>query len=376
MTMRMSGGRLVRRAEHEMVAEFIQQVRAARSSGNPDDLFDRKLDKAFLRALRRARRNRSLCAMAFESMAVLNRDRAREGAGAPADVLNDVALLFLHTRYAPDPLGLLAEADVLLGGRHRPSARRRPFDRRPFTQYLFAKRDLIRLRGGEVGENVLKDARALAAGLRDPYLKADIDDFLRSLGETPPRAPARREEASWVIPPAAFAALEDSAAARRLRSRAERARREAARYEKLFVRTNDPDALDKALLATAQAAWCMEAAGEHELAWRDQMDIGRLYAGRFARLGIWSDFEQAVARMRRVVDALLPDHPAVFGCLLQLAVTMEGGHEYLFDKFGTQCGTELIDAAIGAGAPAGRPRSRTCERDSHTQECTDWTRHP
>ncbi|MFF9887659.1 MULTISPECIES: CHAT domain-containing protein [Streptomyces] len=337
----------MRRTEHEMVAEFVERVRAALSSGNPDDLFDRKLDKAFLRALRRARRSRSLCAMTFESMAVLDRERAQESAGPPADALHDVALLFSHTRYAPDPLGLVAEADVLLGGRHRPSARRRPFDRRPFTQYLFAKRDLIRLRGGEVGEDVLQDARSLAAGLRDPYLKADIDDFLRSLGEKPPPGPQPREETlPMVPPPTAFAQPPGSAGARELRRRAERALRDAARHEGVFHRTKDPDALDEALKATAQAAWCWEAAGEYEFALRDQMDVGRLYSTRFALLGIWSDYEQAVARMRRVVDALLPDHPAVFGNLLQLAVTLEGGQQYLIDKFGPRCGTEQVDAAI------------------------------
>ncbi|MEU3854882.1 CHAT domain-containing protein [Streptomyces sp. NPDC029554] len=338
----------MRRTEHEVVAAFVEQVRAALSSGDPDDLYDRRLDKAFVRAVRRARRHRSLCAMTFESMAVLNRERAREGAGAPADALHDVGLLFLHTRYAPDPLGLLAEAKVLLGGGHRPSARRRPGGRRPFTQYLFAKRDLIRLRGGAVGEDVLRDARALAAGLRDPYLKADIDDFLRSLGETPPPAPAPREEAPPAVPPPGmFAAPPGSATARDLRRRADRALKDADRHEAVFHRSKDPGALDEAVGAMAQAAWCMEAAGEHGLALECQMDVGRLYAARFARLGIWSDFEQAVARMRKVVDALLPHHhPAVFGCLLQLAVTLQGGHEYLFDKFGPRCGTELIDAAI------------------------------
>ncbi|MFG3245493.1 CHAT domain-containing protein [Streptomyces sp. NPDC048187] len=338
----------MRRTEGEAVAAFIKQARAALANGDPDALYERKLDKAFLAAVRRARHHRPLCAEAFAMMAMLNRGRARESAGAPADALHDVAMLFHHTRHAPEPLSLLAEADVLLGGRHRPSVRSRPGDRRPFTQYLSAKRDLVRLRGGVPGEDVLADARALATGLRDPYLKADIEDFLRSLGETTPRAPEPRENTPLTVPrPSAFAALPGSAAAREMHRRARRARRDAERHEKSYHRTRDPDALDKAIEATAQAEWCMEAAGEHELVLLDRLNVGRLYATRFERLGIWSDHEQAVARMRRVVDTLLPqEHPAVFGCLLQLAITLEAGQRHLFDKSGPRCGTELVDAAI------------------------------
>ncbi|MET9395459.1 hypothetical protein ABZY20_34435 [Streptomyces sp. NPDC006624] len=99
----------------------------------------------------------------------------------------------------------------------------------------------------------------------------------------------------------------------------------ADRHEAVFHRSKEPDTLDKAAGATAQAAWCMKAAGEHALAPQYQMDAGRLrlYAARFARLDIWSNHKQAVARIRKVVDALLPHHhPAAFGCLPQLALTL------------------------------------------------------
>ncbi|MEU0166169.1 CHAT domain-containing protein [Streptomyces iakyrus] len=346
----------MRQEAHERVAAFIKQVEEALAARDAERLFDRVLDRAGAKALRRARRSHTLSRMVCETLAVLHRERSRARDGEVAARHYDVGLLFGHSRYAADPRALLREADVLLGGRHRPSARRRWGDQRPFTQYLSGKRHLVELRRGEPGDDVLSDARRLSEELNDPLLRADVDDFLRSLGAEPPRSPTRAATPAPVpapppampappMPPGALPARQQ--AVRELLVREQLALREAEREESRFHRTKDPDALDRAMKAMSRATECALGAGEGMVALGYGMDIGRLYAARFAHLGDWEDQLQAVTSMRMVIHQLPPGHPAVVGCLLQLGVTLVGGHEFLFDTYGPRCGTEQIDAAIG-----------------------------
>ncbi|MFE7269941.1 CHAT domain-containing protein [Streptomyces sp. NPDC057623] len=337
----------MRQDRHDLVAALVGRVKEALASGDRERMFDTGLDRFAVKALRRARSSYSLCRMVFETMAVLHRERSRALDGEEAALHHDLALLFGHSRYAAQPLALLREADVLRGGRHRPSARRRLGDQRPFTQYLSGKRQLVELRSGEPGDDVLRDAHVLSEQLNDPYLRADVDDFLRSLGAEPPRRPASVPPpvtpASPRVPGGSSAT---EGAARALLTQEALALREAQRQEAEFHRTKDPDALDGAMKAMSRAVECAMLTGARARSLSHGMEIGRLNATRFGHLGDWDDYVHAVASMRMVIGQLPPDDPAVVGCLLQLGVTLEGGHEYMFDKYGPRCGTENIDAAV------------------------------
>ncbi|HET9381291.1 MAG TPA: CHAT domain-containing protein, partial [Streptomyces sp.] len=120
------------------------------------------------------------------------------------------------------------------------------------------------------------------------------------------------------------------------------------RHEDRFHRTKDPDDLDLALRAMGEAGEYAARSGARLRALSWGMETGRLYAVRFGLLGGWEDQLHAVASMRMVIAQLPPGHPALVGDLLQLGVTLEGGHEYMFDTYGPRCGTEVIDEAVAA----------------------------
>ncbi|MFF5427768.1 MULTISPECIES: CHAT domain-containing protein [unclassified Streptomyces] len=389
----------MRRDPGQVVAAFIGWVEEVLAARDRERLTDDELDRQAAKALRRARGSYSLCATVFRTLSVLHRERGLALDGATAATHHDLALLFLHSRYAERPLALLREADTLAGGRHRPGIRPRRGDQRPFTEYLSGKRTLVAQRGGVPGDDVLRDARMLSEALRDPYLKADVDAFLRSLGAEPPKRPAPSPKApsasrtasalssgptaAGAAPPAPRPRVpgpsaepspadrdEDAAeetwregmvalariarggspdapeAASLLREFGTRALREADEQEGLYHRTDDLHALERAMRSTSRASLCAVLAGDTMGALGHGMNVGRLHAVRFARLGVWDDIVHAVGSMRTVIAQLPPDDPVEVGCRIQLAVTLAAAQEHMTAVYGTHGGTENADAAV------------------------------
>ncbi|QZZ25466.1 CHAT domain-containing protein [Streptomyces sp. ST1015] len=122
--------------------------------------------------------------------------------------------------------------------------------------------------------------------------------------------------------------------------------READQHESRFHRTKNPDALELAMKGMSRASLCAIRSGNREHSLTYGMEIGRLYATRFAHLGVWDDVAHAIASMRTVIAQMPPGDPTVAGCLVQLGVTLESAQEHMLSVYGPNCGTENVDAAI------------------------------
>ncbi|WP_264931097.1 CHAT domain-containing protein [Streptomyces sp. A012304] len=387
------------RKPEQLVADFVRRIDEVVGARDPARLFDRSLTAGVPWILLRARDSYTLCAAVLQRLARLHRARWRHLGDEAGATDHDLWLLFQHSQLAVQPLAVLREAEVLSKGRHLPTARRRRRgDQRPFTDYLAGKRHLVALRGGVAGDDVVEDARHVSGNLYDQHLKADVDAFLWSIGEEPPpparparsapAAPSKATRSAPAAPPPAFGAqdagtggepelpsvrrwlevvgplhaaspeesgrLKASAAAEfavmELAGLAE-----AERQERRFHATGDPGLLQEAMTALSDAGFAGALA--RQLLGHEDKLLSAFYWGEHARLlnvrfvhsGVWDDVHRSVVNLRFALDevpAENTEHRA--GYLMDLGRTLTLAHQYKYDMYGVNCGTDDVEEGIAA----------------------------
>ncbi|RNG18520.1 CHAT domain-containing protein [Streptomyces botrytidirepellens] len=370
-----------------MVAEFARWIDAVVEARDPARLFDTSLTASAPWILWRARGSYSLCAGVLHRLGKLHRERWRCLGDEEGATDHDLWLLFQHSQLAARPQAVLREAEVLRRGRHLPTARRRRRDQRPFSEYLASKRRLVAMRRGVPGDDVVADARHLSRHLFDPHLKADVDDFLRSIGEEPP-PPVRPEAPSPAAPspvssghdaraggrperpivqrylelvgvlhaasPAERAMLKGSVAAEFVAAEAA-ALAEAERQERRFHATGDPALLQDAMSALGDAEFAGSVSRGlqgHEDKVRSACyagDHARLFRVRFLHSCVWDDIHQATVSVRLALDRLPVEETELkAGYLMDLGRTLMTAHEHKFNMYGAKCGPDEVEEAVTA----------------------------
>ncbi|MFE9687146.1 CHAT domain-containing protein [Streptomyces sp. NPDC006285] len=394
---------MARKQPGELVAEFARRVDAVVESRDVARLFDRSLTASVPWILWRARDSYSLCAMVLQRMATLHRERWRHLGDEAGATDHDLWLLFQHSQLAPRPLDVLREAEVLRKGRHLPTARPRRGDKRPFSAYLAGQRRFVELGSGVPGDDVVEDARHLAGHLFDRHLMANMDDFLRSIGEepsprpaqpapsptgTPPTPPPSRTPPPPASPtpasvghdadstseselpsirrwlelvgplyaaPAEERVLLQASAAAEFAMMEIVASQEAENQERRFHATGDPGALQEAMSQLSDAGFAGSLArsllGEQDkaISARYWDEHARLLMVRFLHAGVWDDIHQATVNLRFALDEL-PAEAAVLraGYLMDLGRAWTLAHQHRFNMYGENCGPDCVEEAISA----------------------------
>lgn len=341
----------------------VIRIDEAVRSQDSDALFDPALTAEAASALWRVRRSPSQAASVFLALAVLHQKRW-DATGQPVD--NDLALLFMHSRDAARPLAVLREAEVLRAGRHRPPGRLRPGEQRPFTEYLSGRRELVEARRGVADPEVVDEAEELSLRLFDDALKREVDDFLTSLGATPPQdggspfgalvdsvVHEQQDQSLWeerVLHLAREAARPDTPAAELARDclavAQKRLLHRATEAERRFDSSGDPDDLERAAVALSRASFCDAVSGGGKEAASYSMRIGELSAERFVHQGVWDDIVHATVAMRMAIDRLPARDARRVEYRLRLAMTLKSAHEHMSATYGAAGGTENVDAAV------------------------------